>query len=168
MKAMAWKAPRGPHATPCSSRKARSTLPLRLYPHYEYSRAFVFLRLRWDLPLFIANERKAVETAEIGRVMRLRGKVTSRSNSANVCYRDHKCSGRMIYESPLCPKSRQLIAQRNDANGMDRPRSYPNGSQSAWGACQEQEHDHASQVHRSSSDRHRNRYGQDHTSHGGP
>ncbi len=35
----------------------------------------------------------------------------------------------------------------------------PNGSQSARGACQEKEHRHASPVHRSGSDHHRNRYG---------
>ena len=32
----------------------------------------------------------------------------------------------------------------------------PNGSQSAWGACQKQEHRHASQVHGSRSHHHRN------------
>ena len=39
------------------------------------------------------------------------------------------------------------------ANGRAPAR---NGSQSAWGACQEQEHRHASQVHRSRSHHHRN------------
>jgi hypothetical protein len=29
----------------------------------------------------------------------------------------------------------------------------PNGSQSAWGACQEKDHPHASRIHRSRSDR---------------
>jgi hypothetical protein len=42
----------------------------------------------------------------------------------------------------------------------------PDGTQSAQGPCQEKEHDHASRSHRSRSDRHRNRYGQEHTSHG--
>jgi hypothetical protein len=36
----------------------------------------------------------------------------------------------------------------------------PNGSQSVRGACQEKEHHHASHVHGSCSDRHRNGYGQ--------
>src|SRR6516165_12586517 len=40
----------------------------------------------------------------------------------------------------------------------------PNGSQSAWGACQKQEHRHASQVHGSRSHHHRNRHGEEHTS----
>ena len=43
----------------------------------------------------------------------------------------------------------------------------PNDSQSAWGACQEQAHYHGS-FYRSCSDGHRNRYGQDHSSHGRP
>src|SRR3984957_5639655 len=44
----------------------------------------------------------------------------------------------------------------------------PDGTQSARGACQEKEHYHASRSHRSHSDRHRNRYGQEHTSHDWP
>jgi hypothetical protein len=44
----------------------------------------------------------------------------------------------------------------NDANGMDRSRSRPQRLSECVGACQEQEHRHASQVHRSRSHRHRN------------
>src|SRR5262249_1485034 len=40
----------------------------------------------------------------------------------------------------------------------------PNDSQSAWGACQEKEHPHASRIHRSRSDRYWNRSRQEHTS----
>ena len=53
-------------------------------------------------------------------------------------------------------------------NGMDRPRSRPRRHAECAGACQEKEHYHASRSHRSRSDRHRNRYGQEHTSHDWP
>jgi Transposase IS116/IS110/IS902 family len=43
--------------------------------------------------------------------------------------------------------------------------SAPDGSQSAQGACQEKECRHASHDHHSRSDRHWNRYGQEHASH---
>ena len=43
-----------------------------------------------------------------------------------------------------------------DANGMDRPRSRPQQLSEWVGACQEQEHRHAEQVHRSRSRHHRN------------
>jgi hypothetical protein len=42
---------------------------------------------------------------------------------------------------------------------MDRPRSRPQRLSEYAGACQEKEHRHASHVHRSRSDHHRNRYG---------
>src|SRR5262249_39916639 len=53
-----------------------------------------------------------------------------------------------------------------DANGMDRPRSHP--AECTGDGCQEKEHPHASHNHYSPSDRHRHRYGQDHTAHGRP
>src|ERR1700758_1358081 len=48
---------------------------------------------------------------------------------------------------------------------MDRPRSRPRRHSGCVGACQEKEQRHASHSHRSRSDRHRNRYGQEHPSH---
>jgi hypothetical protein len=56
-------------------------------------------------------------------------------------------------------------AELKDANGMDRPRSGPQRLSECVGACQEKEQHHASHVHCSCSDRHRNRYGQEHASH---
>jgi hypothetical protein len=40
-----------------------------------------------------------------------------------------------------------------DVREWDGPAALPpNGSQSAWGACEEKEHAHASRIHRSRSD----------------
>jgi len=46
---------------------------------------------------------------------------------------------------------------------MDRPRSRPQRLSECVGGLQEKEHRHASHVHGSWSDRHRNRYGQEHS-----
>jgi hypothetical protein len=57
----------------------------------------------------------------------------------------------------LFPESELLTArQRNDANGMDRPRSRPRRLSECVGGLSGKEHRHASQVHRSRSHHHRN------------
>src|SRR6201987_3378402 len=54
------------------------------------------------------------------------------------------------------PESEQdRVATQYVANGMDRPRSRPQQLSEWVGACQEQEHRHAEQVHRSRSRHHR-------------
>jgi hypothetical protein len=58
---------------------------------------------------------------------------------------------------PLISESDLLtVWQRNDANGVDQPRSRPQRLSECVGACQEHEHRHASQVRRSRSHHHRN------------
>ena len=53
----------------------------------------------------------------------------------------------------FAPKATELLRRREMSRmGWTGRAPAPNGSQSAWGACQEKEHHHASQVHRSRSD----------------
>jgi hypothetical protein len=56
------------------------------------------------------------------------------------------------------PKATEaLLSSEMTRMGWTGRAPAPNGSQSAWGACQEQEHRHASQVHRSRSHHHHHR-----------
>jgi hypothetical protein len=68
-------------------------------------------------------------------------------------------SSNSAYElmSASTPKATKIARRRNMSRmGWTGRAPAPDGSQSAWGACQEQEHRHASQVHRSRSHHHRN------------
>src|SRR5262249_14746283 len=65
------------------------------------------------------------------------------------------------------PAEAQITTARDQAvlgMGWTGRAPAPNDSQSAWGACQEKEHPHASRIHRSRSDRYWNRSRQEHTS----
>ena len=69
----------------------------------------------------------------------------------------------------ITPNSRHLLRHRETTRmGWTGRAPAPTSSQSTRGLCQEKEHHHASHVHGSRSDRYRNRYGQEHPSHGRP
>jgi hypothetical protein len=69
-------------------------------------------------------------------------------------------AGRRFHHVRYCPESdvRPPKCDRSRMGWTGRAPA-PNGSQSARGLCQEKEHGHASHVHGSRSDHHRNRYG---------
>ena len=69
-----------------------------------------------------------------------------------------------------CYFNSDIIIRRSEVTrmGWTGRAPAPDGTQSARGACQEKEHYHASRSYRSHSDRHPNRYGQEHTSHDWP
>src|SRR5262245_59397253 len=69
--------------------------------------------------------------------------------------------------SPLCPPKRKSEALFvTSENGMDRPRSRPQRHSEDCRGLSAEGAPHASRIHGSRSDRHWNRYGQEHTSHG--
>src|SRR4029077_1930059 len=61
-----------------------------------------------------------------------------------------------------------LVAPSMTRMGSTGRAPAPEGAHGARAACYEKEHHHASHRHRSRSDRHRNRYGQEHASRGRP
>jgi len=63
----------------------------------------------------------------------------------------------LLIDVRFAPKGTQLLrGSEMTRMGWTGRAPAPNGSQGAWGACQEEEYRHASHVHRSRSHHHRN------------